>query len=245
VTKVIAEIGVNHIGDVALAREMISDASEGGAWGVKFQLYVPELLDARKDVQRKLRGWMLTKRELIALRRMAGAAGLAFGASAFDAPSVELLRSLSPDFQKTACGQAWPGMKRLPVLQIQSYTRTMVPDAGVVPLLCVPKYPSDITDYIPIPSWARGISDHCGDMSTCPECPDGAFLSRGMEYCEVHVCCTHDAPDRDVSIFSGSAFRLYVESVNADIADAEPAARTRVVLKRPIKGQKVAWLRGV
>jgi sialic acid synthase SpsE len=237
-THVIAEIGVNHMGRVDLAREMIQDVAACGAWGVKFQLYVPELLDARKSVQDQLRGWMLTKRELMSLRRLADRLGLAFGASCFDNPSVELLRSLGPDFQKTACGQWWPGMKRLPVPQFQSYTRAVTPDRGVIPLLCVPRYPACVEDYLPIPYWARGISDHCAS-----DRPDGSFLSRGLGYAEVHVCATHDAPDRDVSIYS-HALRRYI--ANANTIDASiPMERTKVKLKRPIKGQTIAWLRGV
>jgi sialic acid synthase SpsE len=243
VTRVIAEIGVNHMGDVAIARQLVEDAAKGGAWGVKVQLYVPELLDARKEKQAELRKWMLTKRELLALRRLAGASGLAFGASCFDNPSVELLKSLAPDFQKTACGQEWPGMKRLPVLQFQSYTRTVgIRDcifrgAGIVPFLCVPKYPAHIKDYWPIPAWARGISDHTIGHY-------GGALGRGLEYVEVHIGNRADCPDAAVSIRS-NALSVYVAIANEKPEDYEPVPRTRVVLKRPIKGQRVAWLRGV
>ena len=39
--EIIAEIGINHGGDVEVAREMIQAAAEAGADTVKFQCYNP------------------------------------------------------------------------------------------------------------------------------------------------------------------------------------------------------------
>ena len=39
---IVAEIGINHNGDMGLAKETISAAAEGGADSVKFQNYVTE-----------------------------------------------------------------------------------------------------------------------------------------------------------------------------------------------------------
>ena len=36
---IIAEVGVNHEGDMDLAKRMVSEAKEGGAHAVKFQAY--------------------------------------------------------------------------------------------------------------------------------------------------------------------------------------------------------------
>ena len=41
--QIIAEIGVNHNGEVDLAREMIDKASEAGVDFVKFQTSIPSL----------------------------------------------------------------------------------------------------------------------------------------------------------------------------------------------------------
>ena len=58
--KIIAEIGWNHMGDVALAEEMISAASESGAHVVKFQYWNPKYLkegawddDGRREIYKK------------------------------------------------------------------------------------------------------------------------------------------------------------------------------------------------
>ena len=58
--KIIAEIGWNHMGDVSLAEEMVSAASESGANVVKFQYWNPEYLkpgswdnDGRREIYNK------------------------------------------------------------------------------------------------------------------------------------------------------------------------------------------------
>ena len=43
-TLIIAEAGVNHNGDLAMAREMVVEAKRAGADYVKFQTAVPELV---------------------------------------------------------------------------------------------------------------------------------------------------------------------------------------------------------
>lgn len=237
-TRVIAEVGVNHMGSVVLAERMFDMAADAGCWGVKLQLYIPELLDARKDVRDRLRGWMLDLDALKHLRRVAGARGLAFGASCFDNPSVDTLEYLEPDFQKTACGQQWPTMRRLQCLQVQSYTHMDTPEPGVTSLICVPQYPCRPFDYLPVPGWALGISDHT--HGGFPEC------ARGMMYAEVHVMAMTDIvpPDAAVSL-NGDELRRYVEVANTPVERHRPAVRTKVALNQQVEGQTVAWLRGV
>jgi N,N'-diacetyllegionaminate synthase len=41
---IIAEAGVNHNGDIALAHKLVDAAADAGADAVKFQTFVPELL---------------------------------------------------------------------------------------------------------------------------------------------------------------------------------------------------------
>lgn len=242
-TRVIAEIGVNHEGDIDRALSMIDDCAEQGVWAVKFQLFVPELLDARPEKVRQLHGWTLNKKEWMRCRRRAAKHGLAFGASCFDDPSVELLRSLGADFQKVACGQRWPTMKWVAPLHFESYTRSMTPRPGVIPLLCVPKYHANLKDYLPIPFWARGISDHTGSPRNYPYGSGGSSLARGFEYAEVHVTDRSGVPDEVVSWLIGD-LKHYMDDAN-HVDTSEPVRRTRVELDRPINGQRVAWLRGV
>ena len=58
--KIIAEIGWNHMGDMSLAEDMISAASESGANVVKFQYWDPKYLkqgawdqDGRRKIYNK------------------------------------------------------------------------------------------------------------------------------------------------------------------------------------------------
>ncbi len=48
----IAEIGANHNGDMALAKEMIAAAKDCGCDAVKFQSWTPESLIAREEYDR-------------------------------------------------------------------------------------------------------------------------------------------------------------------------------------------------
>jgi N-acetylneuraminate synthase len=46
---IIAEIGVNHGGDMALAKRLIREAKAGGAHAAKFQTYKAEKIAAKKS----------------------------------------------------------------------------------------------------------------------------------------------------------------------------------------------------
>ena len=54
---IIAEAGINHNGDIELAKEMVREASAAGADIVKFQTFIPEKEVSRwtplTDYQRK------------------------------------------------------------------------------------------------------------------------------------------------------------------------------------------------
>ena len=101
----IAEIGLNHNGDEALAKDMIYSAAVHGATFVKFQKRSPsdlasaDFLDAPflkcpalGSTQREVRDRLeLSIDEYIRLRQYAESLGLIFFASAFDIPSLEFL----------------------------------------------------------------------------------------------------------------------------------------------------------
>ena len=46
---VIAEAGVNHEGDMEIAKRLINDAAEGGADAIKFQTYKADKIAAKKS----------------------------------------------------------------------------------------------------------------------------------------------------------------------------------------------------
>ena len=47
--KVIAEIGLNHGGEMSVAKELIKQAKEAGCWGVKFQYRNIQTFYKKKD----------------------------------------------------------------------------------------------------------------------------------------------------------------------------------------------------
>jgi N,N'-diacetyllegionaminate synthase len=117
---VIAEAGVNHNGDINLAKKLIDTASEAGADAVKFQTYKAEELvtrDAEKAGYQKettstdeSQYDMIKKLELSAndfreLCRFAGEKDIIFLSSPFDKGSVDLLDELGVPAYKVPSGE--------------------------------------------------------------------------------------------------------------------------------------------
>lgn len=112
---IIAEIGVNHEGDMALAKRLIDLAREGGADAAKFQTYKanriasrnsPAYWDTSKEATRsqhelfqKYDGF--GDAEYIELARHCETVGIDFVSTPFDQQAVELLAPLMP-FYKVA-----------------------------------------------------------------------------------------------------------------------------------------------
>lgn len=103
---VIAEAGVNHNGDISLARRLIEVAAEAGADAVKFQSFRAERLASRAaakaDYQQRttdraqsqldmLRGLELSREAHEQLAAHARTAGVTFLSTPFDEPSLYLL----------------------------------------------------------------------------------------------------------------------------------------------------------
>lgn len=119
-TLIIAEAGVNHNGDLALARELIDVAAEAGADLVKFQTFSADRLvttDARKaDYQDLSTGTdesqhaMIRRLELTrdmheALIAHCKFRGIQFFSSGFDPESIDLLVELGLDRFKVPSGE--------------------------------------------------------------------------------------------------------------------------------------------
>lgn len=116
---IIAEVGVNHNGDVNLAHKMIDVAKEVGADAVKFQTYKTDALitaNTRKaDYQTCTTGdgsqdQMLRRLELpcdafAELARHCREVGVDFMSTAFDSESLELVSKLAPICLKWASGE--------------------------------------------------------------------------------------------------------------------------------------------
>lgn len=107
-TYIAAEIGINHNGDVNLAKKLIDAASLAGCDAVKFQKRTPELCvpPAMRDVMRETPWGMMTYMEyrrrmefgvdaFTAIDRYCAEKGIAWFASAWDVPSIEFLEQFN------------------------------------------------------------------------------------------------------------------------------------------------------
>lgn len=116
-TLVIAEIGVNHNGDIGLAKEMIAAAKDTGVDVVKFQTYKAEevmtdqtpLAGYMKDGDRNFlelaRRLELSFDETLQLQSYANNLGVEFLSSPFDVPSTEFLGTIGMRRMKIPSGE--------------------------------------------------------------------------------------------------------------------------------------------
>lgn len=117
-TVVIAEIGVNHNGDVALAKQLISAARDAGADYAKFQTFSADDLvtadagvaayqapSARGETQQDmLRGLELTHDDFRGLKAFSEELGVGFLTTAHDFTSLDFVLSLDLDYIKIPSG---------------------------------------------------------------------------------------------------------------------------------------------
>ncbi|MCH5346135.1 MAG: N-acetylneuraminate synthase family protein, partial [Muribaculaceae bacterium] len=117
---IIAEAGVNHNGDINLARQMIKVAREAGADYVKFQTAIPELVIStyapKAEYQKETTGDADSQLEMcraihLPLEAYAGLAeecrreGIGFMSTPFDAVSIETLAEIGMDYWKIPSGE--------------------------------------------------------------------------------------------------------------------------------------------
>lgn len=117
---IIAEAGVNHNGDLAIAKKLVDAAKEAGADAVKFQTFKAENLvckDARKAKyqlettnQSETQFEMLKKLELdyamhMELIKYCKTVGITFLSTPFDEDSIGLLEELGMDLYKIPSGE--------------------------------------------------------------------------------------------------------------------------------------------
>lgn len=116
---VIAEAGVNHNGSLELALKLAEAAKAAGADMVKFQAFDADLLVAEGaekagyqkqttgagDQRSMLRALQLNESQFAALKAHCDAIGIAFAASPFDHPSLEMLLRLRVGLLKLGSGE--------------------------------------------------------------------------------------------------------------------------------------------
>lgn len=117
---IIAEAGVNHNGNLELAREMVLAAKAAGADYIKFQTAVPELVIStiadKADYQKTTTGSdesqldmcraiHLPLQDYVELKELCRATGIGFMSTPFDLVSVDFLAELGQDWCKVPSGE--------------------------------------------------------------------------------------------------------------------------------------------
>jgi N,N'-diacetyllegionaminate synthase len=105
---IIAEIGINHDGNMDQAKEMILAARDTGADAVKFQSFtaegmvsrklMPELFDLYKSVE-------LSENDHLVLKEYAEGVGITFLSSVFDTDRLDFLKSINLPAYKIASSE--------------------------------------------------------------------------------------------------------------------------------------------
>lgn len=173
---VIAEAGVNHNGDLALARQLIDAAADAGADAIKFQSFRADRLVSatapKADYQKAATGAaesqhaMLRRLELDEaahrmLQQHAGERGIVFLSTPFDEASADLLAAMRLPAFKVPSGEltnlhflAHVARHRMPIILSTGMAtldevRAAVSAVGDVPLAllqCVSNYPAQSAD---------------------------------------------------------------------------------------------------
>lgn len=155
-TIIIAEAGVNHNGDMALARQLVDAAADAGADYVKFQTFRTEDLVSKNtalaEYQKKnigrdngdqfdmLKKLELTETDHFELMDYCRKRGISFLSTAFDLESLKFLHSLRLDYWKIPSGEItnYPYLKT-----IAEYGGKVIMSTGMCAI-------SDISDAIDV-----------------------------------------------------------------------------------------------
>ena len=215
---VVAEIGNNHGGDLARARELVHAVAETGADAVKFQTYRTELFVRPEDTERfaRLQSFELSQEAFSELAALAHELGLLFLSTPLDLESAAFLEQTA-DAVKIASGDNtfWPLLEHVArsdkpmivstglvdereaaqVLEFVGRFRTL---ESVALLHAVTAYPTEPEDanLRAIPELAArlgvtvGYSDHTLGIEACV-----AAAALGARILEKHV--TLDPPPSD------------------------------------------------
>jgi N-acetylneuraminate synthase/N,N'-diacetyllegionaminate synthase len=196
--EIIAEIGQNHNGDMALARRLIAEAKAGGASVAKFQVY-----DARALFPKEGNEWFdyncrteLSRSDVEMLAQECARVGIEFMASAFDVERVGWLertgvrryKIASRSITDRALIDACAATGRRLIVSLGMWSGLEFPQVsasgGVDFLYCISKYPTPLSDLklgqVDFTRYA-GFSDHTIGVEAAM-----AALARGARIIEKH-----------------------------------------------------------
>lgn len=218
---ILAEIGINHEGDISLAKEMIDAAVECGADGVKFQSFkAGDLVDkqASPEYFKLFKQVELSRKDHETLFKYCRGKKLSFLSTPFDNKMVDMLVDLGVGAIKVASGDLTHipmlkhiGSKKLPVILSTGMSHLSEVDEargalyesgcpGMVLLHCVSRYPAKPGDLHlrsmvtlgKVFSEIYGFSDHSqGYLAGV------AAVAMGAKFVEKHFTLDKNLPGPD------------------------------------------------
>lgn len=215
--EIIAEIGVNHNGDMQVATDLIWECKRAGANVAKFQLY-----DPRKRVDIDTHRWKdvllqsrMTKRQVLQLAMECEKAGIEFMASCFDAErvgwceqaGVKRYKIASKSIYDVELAKALVKTGKPVLLSMGFFERGRCPaileemegNADRLKVLyCVSEYPTAYASLdMNLIGYSDGFSDHSPGLTASI-----AAMALGAKIIEKHVTLdrTKDGPDHMFSL---------------------------------------------
>lgn len=217
---VVAEAGVNHLGDLGIAKEMVDWASRCGADAIKFQVHIPKSEIVGVEGSPFDYSSLLSEANCVELKRFADEQGIVFFSSVFCNKAVDLLELVGVSVYKIGSGE----MTNFPLLDyIMDTGKPMIISTGMSTmdeieetvdflkgydfalLHCVSMYPPAHKDLnlglIPVLKERFGVpvgfSDHTSDIYT-----PVVAVALGADIIEKHFTLSKQlpGPDQDLSI---------------------------------------------
>lgn len=242
---IVAELGNNHEGSIACARELVAMAAEAGAHAVKLQAIDPQLLVRASEVERlkQLERFRLTPDEHAELAEIARSYGLGYLCTPFSMEAVDWLSPLVDAFKiasgdndfaqliERAASTGRPliistGMSDDTVIATALETARSAPEVAL--LHCVSAYPTPLerAALASIPALrARfavtvGYSDHTLGIAACL-----TAVAAGARIVEKHVTLDHhqsDFRDHQLSAEPGELRELVSRVAEVEVLLGQP-----------------------
>jgi len=217
-TKIIAEIGWNHMGDMGLAKQMIYEAKDSGADIVKTQTFDVKRLkegpwdaDGRREIYEKAQ---LNLNQHVELRDYSNDIGIQFISSVFSIDDAKLLQNVETDMVKIPSMESRNidlinyCVENFDKIIISTGTSTLseiknsirgIPKSRLTLLHCVSSYPCNF-DLVNLPrildlndlSLSVGFSDHTQGIEASV-----ISLSYNVKFIEKHFTIDNNLPGRD------------------------------------------------
>lgn len=227
--KVIAEIGINHQGNLELAKRMIEESHRWGADIAKFQMYDPEKVLGRDSPHlAEAKQAQFDKKQHLDLKKYCDKIGIEYGCSVFHPEDVKFFEDIGLARYKIASRSA----KDLPLLESVAETekpvlmscgmaspsdiinaKNILSSSDLSLLYCVCNYPTDLKDL----NLGRMVllGGHMKDVGFSSHCPSIAptltAVAYGATVVENHV--VFDRTQKGCDVASSLTFRQFGQMV--------------------------------